>query len=142
MKRVFFVSLFLSLSLSEEQTKGAKRTKILSRVLKNSPSFRRKSRVVSLRLFFFIFHYFSHEKYEKKKPNAFWSIQKIALTRKRFLYISSRVTLFLLRRLLACSRKRESIGRKTHTHRASSYHGASDALAHPDELLSGFGRGE
>ena len=142
MKRVFFVSLFLSLSLSEEQTKGAKRTKILSR-LKNSP-FRRKSRVVSLRLFFFIFH-FSHEKYEKKKPNAFWSIQ-IALT--RFLYISSSHTFSSpsLARLLSEARVDRSENTHahsyTHTHRASSYHGASDALAHPDELLSGFGRGE
>ena len=141
MKRVFFVFLFLSLSLSEEQTKGAKRAKIHSR-LKNSP-FRRKSRVVSIRLFFFIFH-FSHEKYEKKKPNAFWSIQ-IALTRRGF-YISHRESHFFFS--VACSLALGSASRSvgkhthTHTHRASSYHGASDALAHPDELLSGFGRGE
>jgi len=46
---------------------------------------------------------------------------QIALTRRGF-YISHRVTLFLLRRLLACSRKRESIGRKTHTRTVTHTH--------------------
>ena len=138
----FSFSLSLSLSLKSKQ-KRAKCTKILSH-LKNSP-FRRA--VVSLCLFFFIFH-FSHTKIKKKA--AFWSIQ-IALT-KRFLYLIESHFFFSVACSLAIAR--ESIGRKTHartvththarthTHRASSYHGASDALAHPDELLSGFGRGE
>jgi len=117
-KRVFFVFLFLSLSLSEEQTKGAKRAKIHSR-LKNSP-FRRKSRVVSIRLFFFIFH-FSHEKYEKKKPNAFWSIiYPNRFNEERFLYISSSHTFSSpsLARLLSEAR----VDRSENTHAHSYTH--------------------
>ena len=115
MKRVFFVSLFLSLSLSEEQTKGAKRTKILSR-LKNSP-FRRKSRVVSLRLFFFIFH-FSHEKYEKKKPNAFWSMPYPNRFNEVFIYLIESHTFSSpsLARLLSEARVDRSENTHTHTH--------------------------
>jgi len=120
-KRVFFVFLFLSLSLSEEQTKA--RLKVyensLSRLKKNSPSFRRKSRVVSLRLFFFIFH-FSH-KNEKKKPNAFWSIiYPNRFNEERFLYISSSHTFSSpsLARLLSEAR----VDRSENTHAHSYTH--------------------
>ena len=118
MKRVFFVSLFLSLSLSEEQTKGAKRTKILSRAFKKKLSFSLKEQLFPSVCSFSFFTF--HTKSMKKKAERFL-VYPNRFNEERFLYISSEVTLFLLRRLLACSRKRESIGRKknTHTHTQS-----------------------
>ena len=145
MKRVFFVSLFLSLSLSEEQTKGAKRTKILSRIKKKTLLFAERA-VVSLVCSFSFFTTF-HTKSMKKKAERFL-VYPIALTREVFIYLIESHTFSSpsLARLLSEARVDRSENTHahsyTHTHRASSYHGASDALAHPDELLSGFGRGE
>ena len=155
MKRVFFVSLFLSLSLSEEQTKGAKRTKILSRAFKKKTLLFAERAVVSLpRLFFFIFHFSHkngntefrptffrsiapikvgrnrlifflepplHKKYEKKKPNAFWSIQ-IALTRGRGFYISHRESHFFFSVAFSRLLSEARVDRSENTHAHSYTH--------------------
>ena len=117
MKRVFFVFLFLSLSLSEEQTKARKAYEN-SLAFKKLSFFSQERAVVSLRLFFFIFHYFSHEN-EKKKPNAFWSIQKIALTRRGF-YISHRKSHFFFS--VACSLALGSASRSVGKHTRAQLH--------------------
>ena len=141
--RLLRFSFSLSLSLSEEQTKARK-------VYENSLAFKKLSFSQSSCFPLSVLFHFSLFTHKNKKKAAFWSIQ-IALT-KRFLYLIESHFFFSVACSLAIAR--ESIGRKTHartvththarthTHRASSYHGASDALAHPDELLSGFGRGE
>jgi len=78
--RLLRFSFSLSLSLSEEQTKA--RLKVyensLSHLKKNSLLFAERA-VVSLRLFFFIFHYFSHEKHMKKKSRTLFGLSKKSL---------------------------------------------------------------
>ena len=106
--RLLRFSFSLSLSLSEEQTKAK------SKVCENSLAFKKlsfsQSSCFPLSVLFH-FSLFTHKNLKKSRflvyPNR---------CNEKEVFISHRVTLFLLRRVLACSRARVDRSENTRTH--------------------------